>query len=233
MMYFGNTEVVPVYYCTFTLFSIVGGSITYKEFAGLTAMQGVFFGIGILCALSGVVCITSGRAEDEGLLKERDSGVPKELSNIHLGGVRRHSSGGWSRVGARRANGRVPYVEAPRGVATEKSRADLEGGMGRGVPGGVEALAPLDHSTPPPSLPPVRPAAGRSALAGERAGRPRARRLIRQRPRPLRLLRRRRICAQLCAQLQHPPLIHLALRLRLLDAAFLDARAGREDGRAA
>ena len=122
-MYFGNTEVVPVYYCTFTLFSIVGGSITYKEFAGLSLMQGVCFGCDICCALCGVIVITSGRAEEEGLLKEsRDSGMPKELSNMPGpdGGPTPDQPGGLWRVGSH-ADPRAPSDSVAGGGSARNS----------------------------------------------------------------------------------------------------------------
>mgnify|MGYP002049314719 CR=1 FL=1 len=36
MMVFGNTEVVPVYYCTFTLASIVGGGVSRESACAAT-----------------------------------------------------------------------------------------------------------------------------------------------------------------------------------------------------
>jgi hypothetical protein len=61
MMIYGNTEVVPVYYCTFTLISIIGGAVVYREFADMTVMGGIMFGMGCVCAFAGVYLITTGR----------------------------------------------------------------------------------------------------------------------------------------------------------------------------
>ena len=48
MMVYGNTEVVPVYYCTFTVASIIGGALIYDELGNLTALTAVGFVGGIL-----------------------------------------------------------------------------------------------------------------------------------------------------------------------------------------
>jgi hypothetical protein len=61
MMIYGNTEVVPVYYCTFTLISIIGGAVVYREFANITVMGGIMFGLGCVGAFAGVYLITTGR----------------------------------------------------------------------------------------------------------------------------------------------------------------------------
>ena len=64
MMVYGNTEVVPVYYCTFTVFSILGGALIYNELAGISVPQGLMFGFGILLAFGGVAILMSGRKPD-------------------------------------------------------------------------------------------------------------------------------------------------------------------------
>jgi hypothetical protein len=61
MMVFGNTETIPVYYCTFTIASIIGGALIYDELAGIGALRGVGFGCGIFLAFSGVALLMSGR----------------------------------------------------------------------------------------------------------------------------------------------------------------------------
>ena len=72
MMTFGNTEVVPVYYCTFTLASIVGSATVYNEFRGMEPWQGILFTFGCIFAFSGVWLITSNRnsSGSEKLAKE-------------------------------------------------------------------------------------------------------------------------------------------------------------------
>lgn len=64
MMVYGNSEVVPVYYCTFTVFSITGGALIYNELGGISAAQAVMFGMGVLCAFTGVAVLMSGRAQE-------------------------------------------------------------------------------------------------------------------------------------------------------------------------
>lgn len=75
MMIYGNTEVVPVYYCTFTLISIIGGAVVYREFSTMTITGGILFGVGCIGAFGGVYLITSGRkAMGEGGSTEADGG---------------------------------------------------------------------------------------------------------------------------------------------------------------
>lgn len=72
MSMFGNSEVIPCHYVTFTLFSIVGTSITYKEFA--IQYEGVcriginlhYFLDGCFFTFLGVWLITSDRAPAPG-----------------------------------------------------------------------------------------------------------------------------------------------------------------------
>lgn len=84
MQVFGNTETVPVYYCTFTTMSILGGAMVYNEFAKIE-LWGVnaelftcfmhedvpcngslaLFLFGIALAFGGVMLITSGRGHKE------------------------------------------------------------------------------------------------------------------------------------------------------------------------
>lgn len=56
-----NTETVPVYYCTFTMLSIIGGALVYNEFQEVSGAQSAMFGSGIALALCGVWLITSNR----------------------------------------------------------------------------------------------------------------------------------------------------------------------------
>ena len=62
-MVYGNSEVVPVYYCTFTVFSITGGALIYNELGGISAAQAVMFGMGVLCAFTGVAVLMVGERE--------------------------------------------------------------------------------------------------------------------------------------------------------------------------
>ena len=89
MMCFGNTQVVPFYYCTFTTLSILGGGVVYKEFDVMTWQQGLMFGFGIVLAFSGVYLICANRKE----AKEFNELPPEEK----LGRIQ--STGGLQPVG--------------------------------------------------------------------------------------------------------------------------------------
>lgn len=65
MQVYGNTQTVPVYYCTFNVASILGGAVVYNEFADITVAKGLMFGFGILLAFLGVGLITSDRQAAE------------------------------------------------------------------------------------------------------------------------------------------------------------------------
>jgi len=61
MQFFGNSETVPVYYCTFMLMSIVGGALVFNEFETVRGVQLAMFLSGVVLAILGVWLITSGR----------------------------------------------------------------------------------------------------------------------------------------------------------------------------
>ena len=68
MQLFGNTQVVPVYYCTFTLCSVVGAAVVFDEMDCLTLRSALMFGGGCVAAALGVFFVTSGtHAEGHGL----------------------------------------------------------------------------------------------------------------------------------------------------------------------
>ena len=64
MMYYGNTVVVPVYYCAFTIFSILGGALIYDELEGISFARALMFGGGVLSAICGVAVLMSNREPD-------------------------------------------------------------------------------------------------------------------------------------------------------------------------
>ena len=45
-MRFGNAQSVPLYYCTFTLASVVGAGVVYDEILCIEVWQGLLFGLG-------------------------------------------------------------------------------------------------------------------------------------------------------------------------------------------
>ena len=59
MMRYGQTEWVPLHYCVFTLFCIVGGAMVYNEFEHLTGQGWVMFSCGGASCLLGVVTLTT------------------------------------------------------------------------------------------------------------------------------------------------------------------------------
>jgi len=61
MMLFGNSVVVPLYYCTFTLASVIGAAIVYDEFACMGLDDALMFSGGILAAIIGVWLLGGGR----------------------------------------------------------------------------------------------------------------------------------------------------------------------------
>ena len=62
MQVYGNTEVVPVYYATFSLASVVAGAIVFQEFERVSWLQLVVFACGIGSAVGGVALLMSGRS---------------------------------------------------------------------------------------------------------------------------------------------------------------------------
>jgi len=81
MMCFGNTEVVPVYYCTFTLMSIVGGSAIYNELGSIDVVGGVLFGAGVLLAFCGVGLLMSGHSQGSAVARPVSKTEPVELES--------------------------------------------------------------------------------------------------------------------------------------------------------
>ena len=54
-----NPQQVPLHYCVFTLFCIVGGAMVYNEFEHLTTQGWITFSCGGACCLLGVVVLTT------------------------------------------------------------------------------------------------------------------------------------------------------------------------------
>ena len=53
-----------MYYCVFTLCSIVGCAVVYREFSGIDPPHAALFGLGCVFACGGVVLITTKRPTD-------------------------------------------------------------------------------------------------------------------------------------------------------------------------
>ena len=91
MQHFGNNQVVPVYYATFTLACVVGAAIVYKELDGSPADKLAGFFIGILVAFGGVFSIGMRRktqapeapdSDDKNLLSDQD--LPSDSKSIEM-----------------------------------------------------------------------------------------------------------------------------------------------------
>ena len=61
MAHFGTSQVVPVYYVLFTLASVMGGIIMYREFTTMLPTQIVAFFCSICVTFIGVYLVTSDR----------------------------------------------------------------------------------------------------------------------------------------------------------------------------
>lgn len=62
---FGNTETVPVYYVLFTLTTIVGSNILYRDFEKADRVTVALFALGCALTFSGVKLLTSRRSRAE------------------------------------------------------------------------------------------------------------------------------------------------------------------------
>ena len=91
MQHFGNNQVVPVYYATFTLACVVGAAIVYKELDGSPADKLAGFFIGILVAFGGVFAIGMRRkiqapeapdSDNKNLLSDQD--LPSDSKSIEM-----------------------------------------------------------------------------------------------------------------------------------------------------
>ena len=65
MAHFGTSQVVPVYYVLFTLASVLGGIIMYREFTTMLPGQIVAFFGSICVTFLGVYLVTSDRTPSE------------------------------------------------------------------------------------------------------------------------------------------------------------------------
>ncbi len=93
MQHFGNNQVVPVYYATFTLACVVGAAVVYKELDGSPPEKLAGFFIGILVAFGGVFAIGMRRKpktvsqdnhdrDNTKLLSDQD--MPVDSSSIEM-----------------------------------------------------------------------------------------------------------------------------------------------------
>ncbi len=112
MMLFGNTEVVPVYYCTFTLLSIIGGAVVYNEFASVKPLGFALFAVGVVVAISGVLMICSGRRGAE----LADAPAAHKLDALEGGAVGGAAGVAASRNGSGDGGGSARILSAQRQI---------------------------------------------------------------------------------------------------------------------
>ena len=60
MISFGASEVVPVYYVTFTFCSVMAGVVLFKEYHETSPLHAFLFILGVAITFGGVYLITSG-----------------------------------------------------------------------------------------------------------------------------------------------------------------------------
>jgi hypothetical protein len=115
MEHFGNTETVPTYYVLFTLTTIVGSNVLYRDFENAGRAMIILFSCGCVLTFSGVKLLTSRRSKSSPpTLQVDDKSVPM-LADAHdpLGGGGQEdeeaSSGAQPPLrGAPAGTGRVP-----------------------------------------------------------------------------------------------------------------------------
>jgi len=87
MMLFRNSEVVPVYFTTFTLASIGAGALVYREFRCLTPASSFAFSTGCLCTFWGVKLVATQPAVRPALSRFRRLAEPSQLRTaVSVGG---------------------------------------------------------------------------------------------------------------------------------------------------
>ena len=89
MAHFGTSQVVPVYYVLFTLASVMGGIIMYREFTSMKAAQILAFFCSVAITFIGVYLVTSDRPtspEDEERMRQEleneDKDAEEDMARI-------------------------------------------------------------------------------------------------------------------------------------------------------
>lgn len=83
MAHFGTSQVVPVYYVLFTLASVMGGIIMYREFTSMKAAQILAFFCSVAITFIGVYLVTSDRPtspEDEERMRQELENEDKDAA---------------------------------------------------------------------------------------------------------------------------------------------------------
>ena len=133
MQHFGNNQVVPVYYATFTLACVVGAAVVYKELDGSPPEKLAGFFIGILIAFGGVFAIGLRRKSNLPVLENPDRDNTNLLSDQDLpcdsDSIEMQASGdALSELSApqRRLSNSSSRVQRPRRLSLSVSGMDLD-----------------------------------------------------------------------------------------------------------
>lgn len=149
MMYYGNTEVVPIYYCTFTLASIIGCAVVYNELKKITILKGIGFLCGVVGALSGVLMLMSGRApKEEDMPAEDEEEEPLPVMIMVSGKF--SSPSHRKSVGARRSRKRTS-VSFDISSTASGGRGKVESDFSS-CPSGPEERSSQERRPPAPSI---------------------------------------------------------------------------------
>jgi hypothetical protein len=133
MQHFGNNQVVPVYYATFTLACVVGAAVVYKELDGSPPEKLAGFFIGILVAFGGVFAIGLRRKSKPPVMENSDRDNTNLLSDQDLpcdsNSIEMQTTGdALSELSApqRRLSNSSSWVQRPRGLSLSVSGMDLD-----------------------------------------------------------------------------------------------------------
>jgi len=181
MALFGNSEVIPVHYVTFTLFSIVVVSIVYQEFS--VANDGVcpqyiylhLFIDGCILTFLGVWLITSNRLPAEDFLKDETPLLNEDDSAEQVGGAG-GAEGGSCRSSQLdvRGSAAARLSTAPNSSKSTSSAALPLGAANMPIPEEFSVKQPALHGAPagaplhPAPLHPEEDGEGAAHLAGRK-----------------------------------------------------------------
>ena len=133
MQHFGNNQVVPVYYATFTLACVIGAAVVYKELDGSPPDKLVGFFIGILVAFGGVFAIGMRRKpksaqrdstdrDNTNLLSDQD--LPQDSVSVEM--QMQGCEDGLAALPDRRVPSSDSWAQRPRRLSLSVSGMDLD-----------------------------------------------------------------------------------------------------------
>jgi hypothetical protein len=131
MQHFGNNQVVPVYYATFTLACVIGAAVVYKELDGSPPEKLAGFFIGILVAFGGVFAIGMRRKpkmpvqenndrDNTNLLSDQD--LPLDSNSIEM----QSTTDALSALPAPQRRNSNSWAQRPRRMSLSISGMDLD-----------------------------------------------------------------------------------------------------------